>query len=341
MPSTTLSTTTPSTMRAVLQSAYGGVEVLRVGDAPVPEVPADGVRVRVVAASLNRGCWHLMTGTPYLVRLAFGFTPAGRPIPGMAMAGIVEAVGPDHTTFAPGDRVVGQLKGGAFAPCVVAQAAELRRIPDGVSFDDAATLPIAATTALSGLRTAARLQPGQHILINGASGGVGHFAVQIAKILGATVTAVCSGANAEVVRSLGADNVIDHQSADFTAGEAHYDVIFDIVGNHPLAACRRVLAERGTFVACAGGAENLWVGPMLDLAAGFASNLWSSQRFAAAADAPTPEAFDTLLGWLGEGRLRPWISARIGLDAVPAALGAMGAGRTRGKIVVAVDGAAR
>ena len=323
-------------MRAVLQSAYGGAEALSVGEAPVPGVPADGVRVRVAAASLNKGDWHLLTGTPYLVRLAFGLTPAGRPVPGMAVAGVVEAVGAAAAGFSVGDRVVGQLKGGGFAPFALARPAELARLPDGFSFEDAATLPIAATTALSGLRQAGRLQADQSVLINGASGGVGHFAVQIAKLLGATVTAVCSGANVEAVRALGADRVIDYQTTDFTQGEARYDVIFDIVGNHPLAACRRVLTPKGVFVACAGGAENVWVGPMVGIASGVASNLWSSQRFAPAVDDPSGAAFEALLGWLAAGRLRPWISARVGLEAIPAALGAMGSGRTRGKIVVAV-----
>jgi NADPH:quinone reductase-like Zn-dependent oxidoreductase len=324
----------PAPMRAVLQSAYGGAEVLRVGDAPVPDVPADGVRIRVAAASLNRGDWHLMTGAPYIMRLALGLTPAKRPIPGMAAAGTIDAVGAAVRDFAPGDRVVAQLPSGAFAPFAVAKAASLARIPDAVSFEDAATLPIAATTARGGLRDAGRIQAGQSILINGASGGVGHFTVQIAKLLGATVTAVCSGGNAEAIRALGADHLIDHHTADFTKGDARYDFIFDIVGNHPLADCRRVLTPKGAFLACAGGAEHTWVGPMGTLAWGMTSNLWSAQRFAPVMDATAATNLTTLLGWVAEGRLRPWISARIGLDAVPAALGAMGAGRTRGKIVV-------
>jgi NADPH:quinone reductase-like Zn-dependent oxidoreductase len=216
---TAVSTSHP-TMRAILQPAYGPPAVLVQASVDRPALRADGVMVRVAAASLHKGDWHLLTGTPYLLRLAgFGLFKPNHPIPGMAIAGRVEAVGPEVEDFEAGDEVFGEIRSGGFAEYVCVGAHELAHKPAGMSFEDAATLPVSATTALQGLRDAGRLQAGQSVLINGAAGGVGTFAVQIAKALGASVTGVCSAGNVALVRSLGADHVVDYSAEDFTDTE--------------------------------------------------------------------------------------------------------------------------
>lgn len=323
----------PSRMTALLQPTYGQPDVLHVAEVDVPAVPPDSVLVRVAAAGINKADWHLLTGTPYLLRAAFGFSAPKRPIVGMAVAGRVVAVGAGTTRFAVGDAVCAEVNRGAMAEYACVPEKELVKLPNGVSFDDAATLPVAATTALQGLR-AGGLKAGQSVLINGAAGGVGTFAVQIAKELGAVVTGVCSTANVALVRSLGADHVLDYTSVDFTKGDARYDVIFDLVGNHPLSAYRGVLTPQGIVVGSAGGAENLWFGPMPQVLGGLMSNVYSAQKFVSLMALANAEDLATILGWMAAGRVRAVHDRRGTLAEAPELMRYLGTGRTRGKSVV-------
>ncbi len=324
-------------MRAVLQSAYGAPDVLVVGETDRPVVRHDDVLLRVIAVSVHKGDWHLLTGTPYVMRLAgFGLLAPKAPIPGMAVSGRVEEVGRDVKTLRPGDEVFGEIRSGGFAEFVCVREGEVAIKPPGVSFEDAAALPISATTALQGLRDAGRLQPGQSVLINGAAGGVGTFAVQIAKALGAEVTGVCSSRNVDLLRSIGADHVIDYSADDFTAGSRRYDVIFDLVGNRSRGACRRVLTERGRLVASAGGADRRWLGPMIPLMAGLVSNLFSRQPFVPLMAMPDRADLITVAGFVEAGQVRPVIGRRWALDEIPEALRQVGLGHSAGKHVVTV-----
>lgn len=323
-----------ATMRAVVQPGYGGPEILSVAEVPVPALTPDGVLVRVRVASTNKGDWHLLTGTPYLVRAAYGFARPSRPVLGMALAGQVVAVGSSAAGFAVGDRVFAEVNRGGFAEYACVPAKELAHMPEGLSYEDAATIPVAGTTALQGLRDGGHLAPGQSVLINGAAGGVGSFAVQIAKAMGAEVTAVCSTRNIDLVRAAGADHVIDHTVADFTAGDRRWDVIFDLVGNHSHAACRRVLTPTGRLLAAAGGAENTWIGPMLDVLGGVVSNLWSKQTFVPVANRRDAASLATVAELVVAGKVRPVLDQRHPLDEVGAAMRYLGLGRSRGKSLV-------
>lgn len=322
-------------MRAVTQSAFGPPDVLQLTEVPRPEPAAGDVLVRVVAAGVTRGDWHLLTGTPYAIRLAgYGLTQPSKPTLGMAVAGEVVAVGAGVTTLAVGDAVLAEVDRGGYAEFVTAPASAFARKPAGLGFEDAAALPVSATTALQALRDAGGLHAGQSVLVNGAAGGVGAFAVQIARELGAVVTGVCSARNAELVRSLGAAHVVDYAQADFTAGEARYDLILDLMGNHPLAAFRRVLTPRGKLLAAAGGADHPWVGPMVGMLVGMASNLVSAQPFVPVMAKPNATDLATVAGWVAEGKLRVVTDRRHTLAEVPEALRYLGEGHTRGKSVV-------
>jgi NADPH:quinone reductase-like Zn-dependent oxidoreductase len=313
-------------MKAILQPAYGPPEVLVLADVDRPVVRDDGVLVRVVAAGVNKGDWVLLTGTPFMVRLAgYGLLKPSRPTPGMAIAGRVEAVGVEVRAFQVGDEVFGEINRGGFAEYVCVGEQELAKKPAGVSFDVAATLPV-ATTALQGLRDAGQLQPGQSVLINGAAGGVGTFAVQIAKAMGAEVTAVCGAQNVALMRSLGADHVVDYGKEDFTRADRRYDLIFDLVGNHPVSACRRALNERGRLVASSG--------PMVRMLLGLASNLVSTQPFVSLLNKPDKVDLATLGELVEAGKVKPVIDRRYTLGEVPEAMRYLGLGRSRGKSVI-------
>lgn len=322
-------------MKAVLQPAYGLPEVLLQGEIDRPVVHDDGVLVKVAAAGITKGDWHLLTGTPYVIRMAgFGLRKPDKPTPGMAVAGRVEAVGRNVQAFRIGDEVFGESNRGGFAEYVCMTEQELVHKPDKLSFEEAAALPVSSTTALQGLRDAGRLQSGQSVLINGAAGGVGTFAVQIAKALGAEVTGVCSAGNVELVRSLGADHVIDYGHEDFTRGDRRYDVIFDLVGNQPLSACRRVLTERGRFVASAGGAEHDWVGPMGRVIAGLVSNLFATQTFVSLMAKPSKDDLITLCAMVEADQIKPVIDRCYTLNEVQEALRYLGLGHSKGKSVI-------
>ncbi len=322
-------------MKAIVQPVFGGPEVLRSEQVARPALRDDGVLVQIVAAGVTKGDWHLVTGTPYAIRIAgYGFSKPKNPIPGMAIAGRVAAVGARVTAFRVGDEVFGEINRGGYAEYVCAAEGELAIKPTTLSFEEAAAIPVSATTALQGLRDAAKLQPGQSVLINGAAGGVGTFAVQIAKQMGAVVTAVCSARNADLVRSLGADHVLDYAQQDFTAAGTKYDVIFDLIGNHSVAACRTVLTEKGRYIAAAGGAENPWVGPLFTTLGGMASNLTSAQAFVPLMAKPSKDDLTTVAAWMEAGTVRAVLDRRYTLEDGPEALRYLGAGHSVGKSVI-------
>src|SRR3954468_8877329 len=236
------------TMTAVVQDVYGDTEeVLRVDRVPVPVPGADEVLVRVSAAGVDRGTWHLMAGKPYAARLAFGLRRPRNPVRGREFSGVVVEVGPGVGTLRPGDEVFG-VGEGSFAEYVVARARKVARKPAVLTFEQAAAAPVSASTALQAVRDRARVQPGQRVLVLGASGGVGTFAVQIAKAFGAEVTGVSSPGKLDDVRALGADHVIDYTGEDFADGQHRYDVILDIAGNRRISELRRALAPRGRLI---------------------------------------------------------------------------------------------
>jgi NADPH:quinone reductase-like Zn-dependent oxidoreductase len=254
-------------MKAVVQDRYGSPDVLEFRDVEPPAASGNEMLVRVHAASVNAYDWHVMRGDPYLARVTgLGVTAPGRKIRGRDFAGRVEAVGRDVRRFRPGDEVFGDLGAadGAFAEYVCVSEDLVEAKPANLTFEQAAAIPLAGHTALKGLRDIGKLQPGQHVLVNGASGGVGTFAVQIAKSMGATVTGVCRTRNVELVASLGADHVIDYTKDDFTRDGTRYDLVFDLVGNHSLTGLRRALTPGGTIVLSGGGVftGGSLVGPM-------------------------------------------------------------------------------
>ena len=251
----------PTTMRAITQSRYGTVpeDVMRLGQVARPGIGDNDVLIRVQAAGVDRGTWHVMAGQPYLMRLlGFGFRGPRNRVPGLDVAGTVVAVGPAVTRFAAGDEVFGVARG-SFAEYAAAPEGTLARKPAALSFEQAAAVAVSGLTALQGLRDAGRIKPGQKVLVIGASGGVGSYAVQLASSFGAEVTGVCSTAKADLVRSIGADHVIDYTRADFADGQRHYDLILDIGGNSRLSRLRRALTPRGTLV-IVGGEGGKWTG---------------------------------------------------------------------------------
>lgn len=326
--------TAARTMRAIVHPRYGTPDVLQYQEVAVPSPGPGQVLVRVHAAGVSVGDHHIVTGQPYLIRLSpFGGVPRPRQrVPGMAMAGRVEAVGANVTTLQPGDEVCGEAPG-AFAEYAVVPANLLAPKPTNLTFEEAAATPW-AVTALQGLRDAGRLQPGQRALIIGASGGVGTWAVQIAKALGATVTAVCSARNVEMVRALGADEVIDYTSADFTAGGARFDLVLDLVGNRSVADCRKVIVPGGTFVSCAGGGSALrW---LFRIGTVLVTSLFTSQKLTTLVVRPNREDLLVLKQLVEEGKARPIIERRYPLREAAAALWHVGQRHARGQTVVSI-----
>jgi NADPH:quinone reductase-like Zn-dependent oxidoreductase len=314
--------------------------VLEFGEVPDPTPGDDEVLVRVHASSVNPGDWFGVVGQPYVLRLVFGLGKPRRATPGRDVAGTVEAVGAKVTRFRVGDRVYGELPGGGYAEKVVAAADALALVPSTLDIVEAAAVPLAGGTALQGLRDAGGVRAGQRVLVNGASGGVGTFAVQIARSLGAHVTAVCHTRNVELVRSLGAHDVIDYTTDDFTmprTGRAPYDVIFDLISNHTLADFRRVLSPGGLYLASAGRIGGKTLGPIP-----FLMRIWlvalRPGRSRAKAFAARPRAADLVaLGRLIEaGDVRPVIDRRYGLAQTADALAYQGDGHAQGKTIVMV-----
>ncbi|WP_420452354.1 NAD(P)-dependent alcohol dehydrogenase [Ilumatobacter sp.] len=324
----------PESMRAVVAGGYGDTDVLDTGVVPVPTPGAGDVLVRVEASSLNALDWHFLTGTPYLIRITNGLRRPKRTIPGADVAGTVVAVGSDVTVHRVGDAVFGECEGGGCGEYLTVDAKEVVAVPVGVSFEAAGATPVAGLTAVQALRTHAALQPGEHALINGAAGGVGTFAVQIAKALGAEVTAVCSARNVDVVRALGADTVIDYTTTDFVDGGARFDVMMDNVGNRTPAECLAVLRPGARFVAVSGPKTDRWLGPIPHIIRTALAVRRADASFHQFTASPNEADLRFLGDLLAEGRLTPEIDRVIGLDGVAAGLAEIGTGHTRAKIVV-------
>jgi len=323
-------------MRAVRYRCYGPPAVLRLEVTPRP-VPADNqVLVRVHAAAVNPLDWHFMRGEPYVMRLSSGLGRPAEPQLGVDFAGTIEAVGRDVTRFKPGDAVFGG-RNGAFAEYLAVRADRAVVLkPDNVSFEEAAAVPVAAITALQAVRDKGRVQRGQRVLVNGASGGVGTYAVQIAKAYGAEVTGVSSTRNLELVRSLGADHVIDYTRQNFTEGTQRYDVIIDNVGSQSLLAYRRVLTPEGVVVMVGSTSRGAWLGPLSRPLVAMVLSPFVSQKFEMLLSELNPADMATLRELLESGRMRSVIDRRYSLADVPAAIEYLESGRARGKVVIDV-----
>jgi len=329
-------------MKAFVLGSYGSSDHLDLTAVDTPVPAADEVLVRVRATSVNPYDWHHMRGEPRVARLMPGTLGLRAPklrILGGDMAGQVEAVGEDVTEFRPGDDVFALLEqGGGFAEYVSVPERLLARKPANLSYEQAAAVPMAATTALLGLRDVARIEPGQKVLVNGASGGVGTFAVQIARALGARADAVCSLPNADLARSIGADDVIDYTSQDFTRSGRRYDVLLDIAGSRPVFACRRVLAPRGTLVLI-GGPAGRWLQPAGHMFSALAMAPLVSQRIAMAdtvSCTAKKQILMTLTTLIEDGKVTPVISRRYPLHDIREAVRYQEQGHAAGKVVVTI-----
>ncbi len=322
-------------MKAIVYRKNGPPDVLTCEEIEKPTPNEKEVLIKVHAAAVNPLDYHLMKGGPALARLLFGRGKLKRP--GVDVSGVVEAVGPVVTQFKAGDAVFGACRG-AFAEYAIAPESSLAPKPETVAFEDAAASPIAALTALQGLRNRGRIQPGQNVLINGASGGVGTFAVQLAKIFGTRVTGVCSARNAELVRSLGVDRVIDYAQEDFTNDTARYDLIFDLAGNHPFSACKRVLNQHGIHVGAGilAGSKSLLV-MFGGLIGALLVSRFSSQKFVTYMAKANREDLAFIGELLASGKLKPVIDERYTLVEVPEAMRYQGTWRARGKLVINLD----
>jgi len=322
-----------TTMRAIVQDTYGSADVLHLAEIARPVPAAGEVLVRAAAAGMDRGTWHLMTGTPYAMRLVCGLRGPRNPVLGRDVAGTVVAVGSAVTRFAIGDEVYG-MGGGSFAEYVAVRESKLARKPMNLTFEQAAAVPISAGTALQAL-DAGRIEPGQRVLITGASGGVGSYAVQIAKSLGAAVTGVCSTEKVDLVRSLGAERVVDYTREDFTAGGQRYDLIIDIAGNTPLSRLRRVLTATGTLVIV--GAED--AGKLTGMGRQLRALLVSpfvGQRLTSLVSKEQSGALDRLTQLIETGAVVPSIDRVYPLAEAPAAMRRLAAGNVRGKVAISI-----
>ncbi|MBC8028301.1 MAG: NAD(P)-dependent alcohol dehydrogenase [Steroidobacteraceae bacterium] len=321
-------------MRAWTYHCYGGPEVLGLESVAKPTPAADEILVEIRAAAVNPLDWHYLRGEPYIMRMGAGIGTPTDPRMGVDFSGVVQTVGRDVTKFKPGDEVFG-ASGGAFGDYVVLR--ESRNIvlkPANISFEQAAAVPIAAITALQALRDTGQVKAGSKVLINGASGGVGTFAVQIAKALGAEVTGVCSGRNVELVKSLGADRVIDYTQTDFTEGAEKYDVIIDNIGNQPLSKLRRVMTAEGKDVIVGAPSDGKWLGPLSVPLKGQMYSWFVKQEFLFFLAEVNPEDLEYLSGLMREGKLKPVIDKTYPFSELPDAIRYVETGRARGKVVI-------
>lgn len=324
-------------MKAVVYRCYGSPDVLKYEDVVKPTPADDEVLVKVHAASINPLDWHYMRGSPYVLRLLAGLGAPTDTSMGVDFAGTVEAVGRSVTQFKPGDEVYGG-RGGSLAEYItVPEDRALVLKPTNMSFEQAAAAPVAAVTALQALRDLGKLEPGQKVLINGASGGVGTFAVQIAKSFGAEVTGVCSTRNVEMVRSIGADHVFDYTREDYTESGRRFDLIIDNVGNHSLLANRRALTPNGTMV-IVGGPKGDWVGPLMGVIKANMLTPFVEQEFVDLLSELGKDDLNTLVDLMLAGEVTPVIDRRYRLSEVPAAMRYLEEGHARGKIVINMDG---
>ena len=325
-------------MKAIVYREYGPPDVLKLEEIPKPVPNDDEVLVKVLAASLNAYDWHLLRADPFLVRLmGGGLLKPKNTILGTDIAGRVEAIGGNVKQFQPGDAVFGDTSAagnGCFAEFVSVPERFLAPKPVNLSFEEAAAVPMAAVTALQGLRDKGRIQPGHHVLINGSSGGVGSFAVQIARWFGADVTAVCSTGKMDLARSLGADHVIDYTKEDFTRNRQRYDLILAVNGYHPIAAYKRALAPKGVYVMAGGSTaqmiQSMLMGPWMSLIGGKTMGIIAAK--------PSQKDLMILKELLEAGKVVPVIDRQYPLIEVPEALRYLEEGHARGKVVIAVGG---
>src|SRR5829696_8348382 len=323
-----------NSMKAMIRDTYGPPDVLELRDIDIPEIADDEVLVRVHAAGVDRGVWHIMTGLPYPIRLAgYGLRAPKNPVIGSDLAGVVEAVGKDVSRFQPGDEVFGIGKG-SYAEYVCAREDKLANKPVNLTFEQAAVVTISGSTALQGLRDHGKVRPGQEVLIIGASGGVGTYAVQLAKAFGAQVTGVCSTTKVDMVRSIGADHVIDYTQEDFAEGDQRYDLILDIGGNSSLSRLRRALTPKGVLVITGGEGGGRWLG-------GLERQLWAtmlspfvSQKLGTFVSTPNHEDLLILKELIESGKVTPVIDRTYPLAEVPEAMRYLEGGHAKGKVLI-------
>lgn len=324
-------------MKAIVQDKYGSPEeVMKLQDIDKPVIKDDEVLIKVHSASLHIGDWVIARGVPYFMRMIFGLRKPKERILGQDIAGTVEAVGKKVKQFQLGDQVFGWCKG-AFAEYACAGEDNLVLKPANISFEQAAAVGVSAFTALQAIRDQGEVQPGQQVLINGASGGVGTFAVQIAKALGAEVTGVCSTRNVSLVQSIGADHVIDYTKNNFTQGEQRYDFLLDLVGNHSLSDCRHVLTPKGTLLPSYGAhSSGRWIGAMGSVTKAFLLSLVIRQQRRPFVATQNKEDLATLREFLEADKVTPVTDRSYSLSETPAALAYLGEGHARGKVVITV-----
>src|ERR671916_489330 len=325
-----------NSMKAIVRDAYGSPDVLELREIDIPEIADDEVLVHVHAAGVGRDVWHVMRGLPYPIRIAgYGLRAPKNPVIGSDVAGVVETVGKNVSTFQPGDEVFGIGKG-SYAEYVCAREDKLAPKPENLTFEQASVLAIMGSTALQALRDHGKVRPGQEVLVIGASGGVGTYAVQIAKAFGARVTGVCSTAKVEMVRSIGADNVIDYTQEDFAEDDQRYDLIVDIGGNSSLARLRRALAPRGTLVIVGGEGGGRWLG-------GLERQLWAtmlspfvSQKLGTFVSTPNYDDLLVLKDLIESEKVTPVIDRTYPLAEVPEAMRYLEGGHAKGKVLITV-----
>ena len=323
-------------MKAITYHRYGSPDVLEFGEVDEPVVKDDEVLIGVRAASVNPRDWHFMRGLPYFMRLQFGLRGPKDGGLGSDVAGQVEAVGKNVTRFRPGDEVFADVLTGGFAEyaCVTEDLLGLK--PANLTFEQAAAVPLAALTALQGLRDHGRVQPGQKVLIIGASGGVGTFAVQLGKLFGADVTGVCSTRKVDMVRSIGADHVIDYTQEDFTRSGQTYDLIFQLAGTRSPADCRRALTSKGTLLLSSGESGGRWIGPVDRIVKAVVLSPFVSQRLVSFLAKPSTEDLQVMRELIEAGKVSPVIDRTYPLSDTPEAIRHLEEGHARGKIVITV-----
>jgi NADPH:quinone reductase-like Zn-dependent oxidoreductase len=325
-----------STMKAMARDRYGSTDGLDLRDVEMPEVGEDEVLVRVRAAGVDRGVWHVMTGLPYPIRLAgFGVKVPKQPVIGSDMAGVVEAVGNGVTSFHPGDEVFG-VGNGSYAEYVVVPVNKLAPKPTNLSFEQAAVVPTSASTALQGLRDKGKVEAGQKVLIIGASGGVGTYAVQLAKAFGAEVTGVSSTLKVDLVRSIGADHVIDYSQEDFADGSERYDLILDIGGNSTLSRLREALTSKGRLVIAGGETDGKWLG---GVDRQLRAQMWSvfiGQKLGTFIASVNAADLGVLKELIEEGKVTPVIDRTYPLGEAPEAIHYLEDGHARGKVAITI-----
>ncbi len=326
-------------MKAIVRRCYGPPDVLALETIEKPTPQDDQLLVRVHAASVNPADWHFVRGEPYLMRIGEGFGTPRNPRVGIDFAGTVEAVGTKVTRYKPGDEVFGGGNGSLAEYVVIGNRANLTRKPANISFEEAAAVNVGVLTSLQALRDGGRVKPGQKVLINGSSGGVGTYAVQLAKWLGAEVTAVCSTRNVELVRSLGADHVIDYTKDDFTLTTERFDVVMDNVANRPILEIRRILKPDGKYLVIGGGGPdaNPWIGALAAPIKAMVISWFVDQDLKFFLSRASAEDLGIVAGLLESGRLRSVIDRRYPLAEAADAMRYLESGRARGKVIVTID----